>query len=151
MSAIFNEIDGARKILYLKRINEELADLDKTSERYKMLTEIVTSYSTPKTSILNETLEKININAFQKNWNQLHNFHKLVKIKEYIKEKYNTIDQTIQKKIENLLAAAVEDGTLNSVKLVTYDKLKCIITDIPCLVINGTNVSLKLPKKHIKV
>lgn len=149
MSNIHYEIDAAKKNLYIKRINNEMNDIDKNSERYKELSNIVTILTTPKVDSLNETITLININCVQKKWNYLHNFHKIIKIKEYIKNKYQNYDESFQKRIEEILVTAVEEGNLNSVKLVTYDKDKSIIVDIPCLIINGDKIHLKLPKKCI--
>lgn len=148
MSTIYNELDEATKSLYIKRIDNELDDLDENDERYIKLCQIKEKLITPKVSTFNATLNQININAFQKSWNHLHNFHKLVKIKEYIEEEYHDYDTGLQKKIEKCLVDAVESGELNSNRLVTYDKDRSIIVDIPCLTVKNNEVFLKLPKKY---
>jgi hypothetical protein len=139
MSSIHNEIDHAKKILLITRINNEMNNLDKTDKKYKLFTNILASLTNVKISSLNETIEKINVNMYQKSWNKLHNFHKIIKIKEFIRKNFNDKNIEFQQNLECKLCDAVKAGQLNSAKLVTYDKSKSEIIKIPCLIINDAN------------
>lgn len=56
---------------------------------------------------------------FKKRWKNLPECHKIIKIREYIEENYESVDD--RKKIEENLIAAIHKKKLNSDKSVDYD------------------------------
>lgn len=63
-----------------------------------------------------------------KKWNRLPDYYKILKIKEYMEEKYNS--EPKRKEIEAMLIKRINDGELNTCKIVTYDTDECKIKKI---------------------
>ena len=82
--------------------------------------------------------------VYMKPWNRLPNFHKKVKLTEYVNELY--AEHKDHKKILNLLVNALEDNNLGTIKHVVYDNKNSKIINIPVLCeING-KFQLKIKK-----
>lgn len=151
MSTIYSEFDAIRKTLLIKRINNELNDTT-DDERKEQLNSILNSFSkAPETTTLGETLKGINQNIYKTDWHYLPKFHKISKIKEYVRQKFT--DKNIINNVEELLTSAIKLNELNSVKFIVYDKHECRITDIPDLIIDKNEIYLKhlKSKEHIKI
>lgn len=74
--------------------------------------------------------------TYKKQWNKLTNFHKLVKIKEFITENYeanNFRDEILAK-----LTLRIDDNTFNTKKYVIYDPNAEKILSIPALTVDIT-------------
>lgn len=78
--------------------------------------------------------KQLSDHAYKKPWNKLKEIHKIVKIKEFIKDQHG--EGVWQTKIIDSLSAYVNDGKLNKCTLVTYDIELAKITSINCLVVN---------------
>ena len=72
--------------------------------------------------------------TYKKQWNKLAAFHKIVKIKEYIKE--TVLDETMQDEIILKLSKYTEENSINSKKYIVYDPNTEKILSMPCLVID---------------
>jgi|LakMenEpi03Aug12_release.lakeMendotaPanAssembly.Ray.scaffolds.fasta_scaffold461665_2 hypothetical protein len=72
--------------------------------------------------------------TFRKQWNKLLAFHKIVKIKEYIKE--NIKDESMQNEIIEKLTNYANEGRVNTRKYVTYDPNSEKILSMPCLIVD---------------
>ncbi len=72
--------------------------------------------------------------TYKKQWNKLASFHKIVKIKEYIKE--TILDEQIQDEIILKLSKYAEENSINSKKYIIYDPNTEKILSMPCLVID---------------
>lgn len=72
--------------------------------------------------------------TFRKQWNKLLAFHKIVKIKEYIKE--NIQDEQMQNEIIEQLIKYANEGRINTKKYIVYDPNAEKILLMPCLIID---------------
>ena len=72
--------------------------------------------------------------TFRKQWNKLLAFHKIVKIKEYIKE--NIQDEQMQNEIIEKLIKYANEGRINTKKYIVYDPNAEKILLMPCLIID---------------
>ncbi len=81
-----------------------------------------------------EMFKEMEKHVYKKQWNRLTPFHKIVKIKEYIKEQYGEGD--MQGKMIGDLIKLVNDNNFNTKKLVTYDPNMEKILAMSCLVVN---------------
>jgi hypothetical protein len=117
------DIDNIKKHLFIERINFELKDLNKKSDRYKYLIDILNQLNSQTNDTLDETLDKVNSDEYKKKWFRLSKFHKLIKLKEYI------IEKNLQS-IEKELIKAIEDKQLYTAKEVTYDNVNLKIVKL---------------------
>lgn len=72
--------------------------------------------------------------VYRKQWNKLHEFHKIVKIKEYVKE--HVKEQKMQAEITEKLVAHISNGMINTKKYVVYDPNTEKILTLPCLTVD---------------
>jgi hypothetical protein len=99
-----------------------------------------------QTMTINEILDCVDTFAYQKPWAKLKEFHKINKIKEYIKElEYDTSDNTIlndskikknKNKLFNELWKLIQSKKINQKQIIEYNHDKCKIDDISCIVYN---------------
>lgn len=160
MSGITNELDNLAKSLKLYRFKGELNFYqsqndnkysDKINQLIKIIDNLEDSQCTEDISrnkILN-VFDEINKMTYMKPWKKLPDFHKNVKIKEYLDEKYKD-NKNDRNTIEGLLTVAIENKELNKDEYVTYDISLCKITDIPVLKKNENLFKLEFPSKKIK-
>lgn len=128
-----NKVDLIKNNLKKKRFENELNYLTNETKN-NQTTEETTNRIGSLTKII-ELIEKENMNAnpnkgkdkyfeeidkyiYKKPWNRLNNYHKIVKIKEFIKTEYPEI---IQDKLLKEISQYAEDGKLNTKKHVEYD------------------------------
>ena len=99
--------------------------------RISKLETILKQVSTPavnKQIGVKDLFSKIDNSVYKMPWRRLPEFHKNIKLKEYIKDKaYSNNDTEV---LEKLL---IGNAILNSEKCVTYDTTTMKITDIPAL------------------
>jgi len=72
--------------------------------------------------------------TYKKQWNKLAAFHKIVKIKEYIKE--TIMDDQMQDELILKLSKYANENSINSKKYIIYDPNTEKILSMPCLVID---------------
>ncbi|MBA42887.1 MAG: hypothetical protein CMF62_02620 [Magnetococcales bacterium] len=104
------------RIKKLKRILENLSETSKT---------------TTKKSSMDKFIEEIEKYAFRKKWNRLSESHKLVKIKEFCNETFETDVEKGEK--YKMLEKMVFENKLKTQKQVDYDPQDEKIIEIYCL------------------
>ena len=157
-SGITNELDDLAKSFKLYRLKTELdfhksRDDDLNSDKINTLIKIITNVEgvvekdTSKSKIQN-AFDEIDKMVYKKQWKKFPNFHKNIKIKEYLLEFYETKDE--RDCIENILLNAVENKELNRDEYVIYDQDICKITAIPILKQNSEGLYfLEYPTKKV--
>jgi hypothetical protein len=82
--------------------------------------------------------------TYKKQWNKLPSIHKIIKIKEYIKETYG--ESELQDEIIIALNKYAEEGKINTKKNVIYDPNAEKILSIPILMVdkNKNTFSIKI-------
>lgn len=80
--------------------------------------------------------------TYKKQWNKLATFHKIVKIKEYIKEAI--IYEEIQNELILKLTKYAEENSINSKKYVVYDPNSEKILSMPCIIIEADKKTYQL-------
>lgn len=128
MSTINVELERVKKILFIQRIKDEIDDIDEMkndgeidediTNRYDIISKIYYNLTQTQKN-LSTLLEDAYNNVYMKKWNRLPNYHKIQKIKEYLNEKYKNDDKKTD--IEKKLIDLVQDGKLNTCKIVDYD------------------------------
>jgi len=159
-SGITNELDDLAKSFKLYRFKNELdfyksQNDKKYSDKIDSLTKIIAGLDgiqdvkeDSKNKIQN-VFNEIDKMVYKKPWKKLPNFHKNIKIKEYVsdnfKDKKNDSDI-----IEKILLDAVENKELNKDEYVAYDQNLCKITSIPILKQNDDGkYILEYPTKKV--
>lgn len=158
---ISNELDELARSLKLYRFRNELnfyksQNDEKNLIRIEKLTKIINSLESTQ---LVQNKDKIQ-HAFDdgykfvymKPWRRLQDFHKVVKIKEFVEERYK--DEKNKGIIEKMLLEAIEKKQLNKDNYVKYDQNISKIIDIPALKQDNDGnfkIILSLPRKRIVV
>jgi hypothetical protein len=127
MNSINIEVERAKKRFFVQRLQNEMTTLDKTTLRYKQLKDIYDKLTEEGTNLENVLMMASEL-AYAKKWTRITQYHKIQKIKEYVKEKI--VDETERNKKEAELLSMVLNGKLNSSKNVIYDDKECKITKI---------------------
>lgn len=152
---ISNELDNLAKSYKLYRFKtelQEIADTDDTN-RITLLTKAIddttgTNKQKENKNKIQDAFEQIDKMVYMKPWNKLPDFHKKIKLKEFINENYKS-DYT---KLETLLFDAIEQNLINKNIFVIYDNISCKITSIPVLKKNDDGTyKLEIPSKKIIV
>jgi len=128
----YNLFDNIVKANKLYRLNEELKD-NISAERKQFLTELIKEEGDVKYKYVEEEdkvkkhIDILKSNQYKKLWRLLSDEQKEVKMNEFIKANNITNNEIIDslKNVEN--------------KLVVYDKIKSIITDVKILEKNSEN------------
>ena len=124
------ELDNVAKSLKIYALTNLFADTSdpaiqhKIHQQIQLLQEELVRQPVNK---IQEAFKEINKQLYHQPWKKLPNFHKLIKLAEYVKEKYNADTNLDQLNI--LLKAKLESKELPD-KLVTYDIDLGKITDI---------------------
>lgn len=151
MSLLHIEIDKVRTGLLKDKLHNELDDnylddnypVERKETILKLLT-VLEGGTGHNKNTLDKYFSTISDNAFSKTWARLNDYHKIVKLKEYVKLTYKDQTDDEIKKIEDTLIQYVKDKKLNAGKLVTYDSKTMKIISVPKLVVDeNCNVSLK--------
>jgi hypothetical protein len=80
--------------------------------------------------------------TYKKQWNKLTAFHKIVKIKEFTKDKYG--EGLLQDEINTKLSTYINEGKINTKKYITYDPNAEKILSISCLEVDIINKTYKI-------
>jgi hypothetical protein len=108
-----------------------LTDCDVTG-RIEMLEEILKGGELRKVDDgRGDLFKEIDKYVYKKQWNKLLAFHKIVKIKEYIKDTYG--EGTMQDEIIMKLSECINDGKINTKKYVVYNPDGERILSMSCL------------------
>lgn len=141
---ITNELDDLAKSFKLYRFKSELnfyqsQNDKKYSEKINSLIKVIASLDgtqevkdNSKSKIQN-AFNEIDKMVYKKPWRKLPNFHKNIKIKEYLFEQYKDKKKGELEYMEKMLLDAVENKKLNKDEYVIYDQNLCKITAIPIL------------------
>lgn len=86
--------------------------------------------------------KEISKDTYKKPWTKLISFHKIVKLKEYVKEHYG--EGTMQSEIVMKLSENINDGKINTKKFVTYDPNAEKILALTCLEVNVEKGTYKI-------
>ena len=144
-----SEIDNVKNKNFYAKIKAEidcLTNKEKTfglsdseiNDRLELLDNIMNN----KVCVRKETLtekkdnmfKEISKNTYKKPWNKLIAFHKIVKIREFIKEHYG--EGEMQNEIITMLSKHIDDGKINTKKFVVYDPNAEKILSLSCLEVN---------------
>jgi hypothetical protein len=77
-------------------------------------------------SNMDELYKSLDDQAYNTDWNKLLKSHKILKIKEYVKETYDS-----NEKLEEMLITAIDNNKLTPSKYIIYNKNLMKITDMP--------------------
>lgn len=125
---------------YLRDDNNQtsmIANLENRYDRIKLLEtllEVPVEHRTTVEKMRENMTKEMSQYVFRKNWNKLHEFHKIVKIKEFIKDHVN--DEQMQNEICNKLIEHIKKGMINTNKYVVYDPNSEKILTLPCLIMD---------------
>ena len=89
----------------------------------------------------NNLFKELDKYIYKKQWNKLLPFHKIVKIKEYLKETIQ--NETMHNELVVKLSKLAEEGKINTKKFVIYDPSAEKILSMPCLVIEENTYQIK--------
>ena len=115
----------------LNWVDKRIQMLELIVSKYDDSIKITDSKYKEKNKTLNDELDDISNLIFKKAWNRLPNYHKIIKINEYITGLIK--DKKIMKEVINKLTELVNSKKLNSLKHVNYDSTKCTIISISVL------------------
>lgn len=106
----------------------------KPISRYKLTDDI-------KTNNMTDYIDVITKIAFQKNWRNLNEIHKIIKLKEYV-EKLPIEKMERKKELLNILIAMVKKKTLKN-KCIDYNITDCVISNIDIIMIENQDFTLQ--------
>ena len=128
-------INEKRHELDTLRFTNELEYLKKNKpDEISKIENIQTFLDTSKTSIpkkenkMDKLFDEIDKRAFNKPWNKLTSYHKLIKLKDYIQESF---DANKAQELIKTVTLQLEEGKLSSCKDVIYDQSTEKIKNIP--------------------
>jgi hypothetical protein len=107
---------------------------DNVKERIEKLKEILKETKKIKTDKIQGIFDEVDKHIYKKSWNKLLAYHKIIKVKEYIKNTYGEGD--FQTQIIEELTKLIDEKKINTKKCVEYDKDKEKIIKIPILVVD---------------
>jgi vancomycin resistance protein YoaR len=90
----------------------------------------------------NNMFKEISKDTYKKPWGKLIAFHKVVKLKEYVKEHYG--EGVMQNEIVTKLSENINDGKINTKKFITYDPNAEKILALTCLEVNMEKGTYKI-------
>jgi len=131
MTSINIELERIKKSFFIQRLKDEIEEIDNMDEdeldentkaKYELIMRVHTDLTQTQKN-LSTLLEDAYNNVYTKKWNKLPNYHKVQKIKEYLNEKYKSEPESKKKEIEQKLISLVQEGKLNSCRLVDYDTI----------------------------
>lgn len=136
-NSISNELDNLSKSFKLYRLRTELnfyqqMEKDTNLDRINILLNIINELEGNKIKDkIHNFFDNIDKLVYKKPWKRLPEFHKIIKIKEYLDEKYKTNDK--RNIIEELLINTIKTKDTTKGNYIIYDENICKITDIPGL------------------
>lgn len=132
---------------YLKK-NDKSFGLSETeiTDRLQLLEDIMNNKECKRKMTVadekNNLFKEIDKYTYKKQWNKLLAFHKIVKIKEFIKDKYG--DGPLQDEINTKLSTYINEGKINTKKYITYDPNAEKILSVSCLDVDMDNKTYKI-------
>jgi len=130
-----NELDyfnSGNNINIFGNLHEQ--DMNERTKLLEMLLNIPIKKQNTLQQQKDNIFKEIDKYTFRKQWNKLLPFHKIVKLKEYIKE--NIEDEQMQNEIIEKLIIYANDGRINTKKYVIYDPNAEKILSMPCLTVD---------------
>lgn len=125
---------------YMKDENNNVTSFSNLLNRYdrikllEQILEIPIEHQTTAKEQRENIVKEMSQNIYKKPWNKLHEFHKITKIKEFVKE--HVKDQQMQNEIITKLVDHITNGMINTKKYVVYDPNGEKILTLPCLVVD---------------
>ena len=110
-------------------------DIEIRKQHLDILLDNTTTQNLVNNSAKDELFKEIDKYTYRKQWNKLLPFHKIVKIKEYVKE--NVKDEELQEEIITKMKTYANEGRINTKKYVVYDPNTEKILSFPCLIIDN--------------
>lgn len=150
--SVKEDIDSIVKSLQLYHFTTELEHNKKNDSENVRVAKLETILNTLGNSTQTKVtrkdfFSKIDNSVFTYPWRKLPEFHRNIKIKEYINSKFAEKEASTKTQLEKLL---LSNGDLNSEKHVIYNSTKMEITDIPVLILDTETNRYKLDLKLIK-
>lgn len=110
-------------------------------DRVKQIEEIVKNIeykveqndSADKGKNISDMFNEVEKYMYKKEWSKLPVAHKIVKVEEYVKEKYSDKSKSIQRKLIKDLSKHINNNKLRTAKYVTYNPNAEKIVAIPAL------------------
>lgn len=148
--SIYNEIESLVKSNIIFRFGLELSNTQ-DSQRKKDIQNILQRYETKREEEnikekREKMFEQIDKEVFKQKWTKLSDFHKEIKIKEYVEEKYNSHKN--KNLLLNLLIETLKEGKLKTEKFIKYDSKNSKIAEINNLL--EEEDSFKFENKKVK-
>lgn len=141
--SLYQEIQEIRKDLFRKRFENELNDINGKPEKYEEdierledIKQIIISIDKRREKDKGKRkleFSEINNMMYKKQWRYLKPFHRVVKMKEYIRE---NIDENLQKEIIDKVTKLLNKNKLKSSKYVEYNHDICKVIKFNALEIN---------------
>lgn len=128
------------ELKYLKDENNSTSSFSNLANRYDRIKLLETLLEIPieqQTTIEQQRenmTKEMSQYVFRKQWNKLYEIHKVIKIKEFVKE--NVKDQKMQIEITEKLVEHIGNGMINTKKYVVYDPNTEKILTLPCLTVD---------------
>lgn len=130
MTSLNIEVEKFKKKFFIERLNNEINNIEPTSDRYNELKKILDQLTHTDVSLnsLNSLLDSASNDMYKKKWNKLSNYHRTQKIKEYLNDEYEQSNELTE--LEKKLLGYVTNGKLSSCKNVIYNADICKIEKI---------------------
>ncbi|AYV84264.1 MAG: hypothetical protein Hyperionvirus20_42 [Hyperionvirus sp.] len=152
--SIANELDDLAKSYKLTHLKSEYEHykhlIPPAPDKLEQLDKAIKSYEVTfkgNKNKIQDAFSKIDKYVYMKPWKKLPNFHKNVKLREYVAEhhKNNKLE------VEKLLMAAVETNEHKINSSIVYDQTLCKILEVPILKEHEGKFSIETPKKISRV
>jgi hypothetical protein len=142
MASVQSDLDQIVKGLRLYHFTQELESSKQQLDnpRIEKLETILSNLTHKNHSVKDEFFHKMDTIVYRNNWRKLPDFHKTVKLKEFIKENYEDYQDVLEKLL-------LKNPDLNSEKSVEYDSTLMKITNILILKFNEETKVFSLSKK----
>jgi hypothetical protein len=126
--------DGSKSVSIFSNMSN--FDLDDRIMTLEKLLNIKSEFKKSETSQQKKEniIAEIEKYTYRKQWNKLTSFHKIVKLKEFVKDNFD--EGELQNEIVDKLAKYAEEGRINTKKYVVYDPNTEKILSMPCLTVD---------------
>jgi hypothetical protein len=152
-----SEIDNVKNKNFNAKIKAELECLKNKEKTFGLSEtemndriELLESILDNKVCVRKETLaekkdnmfKEISKDTYKKPWTKLIPFHKIIKLKEFVKDNYG--EGVMQNEIVVKLSEHINDGKINTKKFVIYDPNAEKILSLSCLEVNVEKGTYKI-------
>lgn len=165
MTSLLGNIDAIRQEFFIEKFAKELENLKLSDDtknedndnvkRIETLEQIINFYKNglkmtestykEKNKTLQEDLNEINKIVFKKSWNRLPEYHKIIKMEEYIEKLI--IDKKLRDQVITELTTLIDNKKLTG-KYVDYDSNECVIKSILALKYDSEKKEYKIKIKN---